>query len=542
MPPGWRRHLVTVAVAAGCLLRLYGVERPLDYRSLSLWHEADYTEIARTFAREDLDISEPRIDWRGDSSGKVEMELPLLPWLAAVSRRMLGTDERVMRCLSLGASLAALLLFAGLARRRLPPSPAAFATACYALSPLAVYLATRMQPEASMSLLVLLAAGALWRWYEEPTAGRLLLAAGALGAAILVKEPAAFLGLTFAWLVCRRLGWRALRDWRVYLAAAIALVPAAAWYGWAYRFWILDGNSLGLSNEAHLIGADVLVRRGLFGNAWVEAAEVFTPFGLVLAAAGFRLARQRLEPAVAWYLSALLFYFIAGRTAGAGWAFYYHCLSIAPACLLMGAGAWALEERGDRGEGAVSTRRATATASVATEADGRASRLGGWQRAKRASRLLPAAVLVSLAATSGWLLARREGAVEAVGTEVAESRDRALCAARFAGAIPPRERIAVCGLDGRDAGGHPVAFNDPTFFAFADRKGFVYERRQESLPTLEALRRRGARYWIVAEKDLHHPDLGRAAVDRAFRRLDTCPAGYALYDLGPRAPAARRRR
>jgi hypothetical protein len=528
MPRGWGRWVATTAVAAGCLLRVYGVERPLDYRSLSLWHEADYTEIARNF--EDLDVFAPRIDWRGDSSGKVEMELPLLPWLAAVSRRTLGSDERVMRILSLGASLAALLLFARLARRVLPPAPAAFATACFALSPLAVYLATRMQPEAWMSLLVLVAAGALWRWYEEPATGRLLGAAGALAAAILIKEPAAFLGLAFAWLVWRRLGWRALRDWRVYLAAAIALAPAVAWYSWAYHFWVLDGNSLGLSNEAHLIGPDVLVRRGLLGNALVEAAEVFTPFGLVLAGTGFRLARRRLEPAVAWYLSALLFYFIAGRTAGAGWAFYYHCLSVAPACLLMGAGAWALEERGEPA--------AAVAAPVATA--GRAGRAGGWAAAARSSVLLRAAVLVSLAAMSCLLLARRDGVVEAAGTEVADSRARAICAARFAAAIPPRERIAVSGLDGRDAGGHPVAFNDPTFFAFADRKGFVYERGRGSLSTLEALRRRGARYWIVAEKDLDRPALGRAAVDRRFRRLDTCPAGYALYDLGQRAPGAGR--
>ncbi|MBV8202307.1 MAG: glycosyltransferase family 39 protein, partial [Acidobacteria bacterium] len=270
-------------IAAGCLLRLYGVERPLDYRSLSLWHEADYTEIARNFAREDLDPLAPRIDWRGDSSGKVEMELPLLPWLAGLSRRALGTDERVMRALGAAAALAALAVFAGLARRVLPRPGAIFAIACFALSPLAVYLATRIQPESVVVLLALLAAGGIWRWFEQPTTGRLLAAAAALGAAILVKEPAALLGLTFAWLIWRRLGRQALREWRVYLAAGIALAPAAAWYAWAYHFWVVDGNSLGLSDETHLIGLDVLLRRGLFGNARIEIGEVFTPLGLVLA-------------------------------------------------------------------------------------------------------------------------------------------------------------------------------------------------------------------------------------------------------------------
>jgi 4-amino-4-deoxy-L-arabinose transferase-like glycosyltransferase len=504
MPPTWRRYAAPIIIAAGCLLRLYGVDRPLDYRSLSLWHEADYTEIARNFAREDLDPLEPRIDWRGDSSGKVEMELPLLPWLAALSRRALGTDERVMRALSSAASLATLLLFARLARRVLPRPGAHFATACFALSPLAVYLATRMQPEPAMVLLEVVAASTIWRWYEQPATGRLLAAAAALAAAILVKEPAALLGLTFAWLIWRRLGWQALRDWRVYLAAFVALAPAIAWYAWAYHFWVVDGNSLGLSDEAHLIGPDVLLRRGLFGNARIEIGEVFTPLGLLLVAVGFRLARRRLEPAVAWYLSTLLFEFLAGRTAGADWAFYYHCLAVAPACLLMGAGAQVLSERA-AGAGA---------------------------------GLLQAGVLASLALVAGLLLARRDGLLGAASTSVGETRDKAICAAQFAALIPPQGRIAVSGIDGSDAGGHRIAFSDPTFFAFADRKGFVYQHRDSSLAALAALRRRGARYWIVAKSDLDRSSLGRPAVERTFTRMAACPAGYALYDLAPRPPLA----
>ena len=530
---GRRRYLFPIIIAAGCLLRLYGVDRPLDYRSLSLWHEADYTQIARNYAREDLDPLEPRIDWRGDSSGKVEMELPLLPWLAALSRLALGADERVMRALSAAASLATLLIFARLARRVLPRPGASLATACFALSPLAVYLATRMQPEAVMVFFEVLAASALWRWYEQPATGRLLAAAAALGAAILVKEPAALFGLTFAWLIWRRLGWQALRDWRVHLAALVALAPAVAWYAWAYHFWAVDGNSLGLSDEAHLVGPDVLLRRGLLGNARVEILEVFTPFGLVLAAAGHRLAWRRLEPAVAWLLATLLFLVVAGRTAGAGWAFYYHCLAVAPACLLMGAGAQVLVEREGRA-GAAGGKAAGGKAAAGTTA--------GAGVATGAGRLLRAAALACLALVAGWLLARRDGLLGAASSSVAEARDRALCAAQFAAVIPPQGRIAVSGIDGSDAGGHRVAFSDPTFFAFADRKGFVYQHRDGSLATLAALRRRGARYWIAAASDLDRAELGRAVVERAFTRLATCPAGYVLYDLTPPRGGAPARR
>ena len=44
---------------------------------------------------------------------------------------------------------------------------------------------------------------------------------------------------------------------------------------------------------------------------------------------------------------------------------------------------------------------------------------------------------------------------------------------------------------------------------------------------------------IVAESDLDGPRLDRAAVDQAFRRLASCPRGYALYDLDAKPSAAR---
>ncbi len=515
--PGYR-GIQAIVLIVGCLLPLYGAGRRLDHRSLSLWHEADYTEIARNFAREDMDIRYPRIDWRRDSSGKVEMELPLVPWLAAVSTRLLGTDERVMRLLAAALSIATFLLFRDLAGRALTPlAPAAalFATAAYALSPLAVYLSTRMQPEPCMMFFLLLAGRAIWRWYDEPSTGRLLAAAAFLAAAILLKEPAASLGLLFAWLICRRRRLSALRDGRVYLAAAIALVPPIAWYAWAYRFWIVDGNSLGLSDEAHRLGLDILVRRGILGNAWVEAMDVFTPLGLVLGFLGLRYAWRRIEPAAIWYASALVFYLVAARTAGAGWAFYYHCLSIAPACLLMGAGAGVLQERW-------AVRRPGGAA--------------GRRRALPLRAALPALVLASLAAMTAYRLAQRDGLLDAASTGVRTTQRRMSCAAELARRIPAAGRIAVRGLNGADGKGHAIAYSDPTFFAFADRKGFVYEERNASVATLEALARRGARYWIVAEGDLDRPPFDRATLDRTFSRLATCADGYALYDLATPRP------
>src|SRR5205807_3005406 len=173
------------------------------------------------------------------------------------------------------------------------------------------------------------------------------------------------------------------------------------------------------------------------------------------AAAGWRWAWRRLEPVVAWYASALIFYVLAGRTAGASWAFYYHCLSVAPACLLMGAGTQAMTERaaaaalGERTAAAAPGERA-AVKSPGERAAAAASTAPRHSRrrpaAARVADLLGAAVLLSLGAVTVYLLAERDGAVAAVHSGVEETRRRVACARQFAAAIPPGELIVVRGL------------------------------------------------------------------------------------------------
>src|SRR5262249_56192786 len=72
-------------------------------------------------------------------------------------------------------------------------------------------------------------------------------------------------------------------------------------------------------------------------------------FGLVgwrvgLAAGGG--ARVWSEPVLVWYGGVCIFYIVAACTTAMYWAFYYHCVSVAPACLLMGAGVAAFDRGG----------------------------------------------------------------------------------------------------------------------------------------------------------------------------------------------------
>jgi hypothetical protein len=497
-----RPWLLIAVLVLGCAVRFATVDRPFDHRSLAPWREADYLSIARAFDREGLDPLHPRVDWREDTPGYAEMELPVLPWIAALGYRLLGEHEQILRALSALASAAALLAFARLARRVVPGPGALLAIAAFAANPLLVQFAGAMQPDELMVLFTVLAMDALWRWLDEGRESLLLRACALAAAAILAKAMAAYLGFVFAYLILRKRGPGALREPRIWIGAALALAPPLAWYAWAHHFYVSTGLSLGVSNEHHAISW-ALIRaplRPLVGNLKIELFSVFAIAGIPLAGCAFLLPWRRIEPAVAWYLGIALAYLLAADTSGDEWSFYYHAISAPPACLLVGLGLAGVWER------------------AARVGEPRASRL----------RALGAALGVAAIALAAYRSERL-----AYGWRDAQPQLEAYyrCARELAPSVPRGGRIVVRGGEERDEHGHPIAWNESMAFAWMDRQGFNYPKEEFGVAALDAIAARGGRYWLAQP-----PDLGDAAirseVERRYRLLARCD-GYALYDLAP---------
>ena len=451
-----RRRIAVAAILiaiAGGALRVMTIHRPLNHQLANSWREADYVQIARNFDREGMNILYPRIDWRGDTPGFVEMELPLTPWLAAAGYRLFGYHEQFLRIISAAFSLFAMLLFYAVARDALSRVGALIAFSAFAFNPLLVRLSGSMQPEPLMIACVILTAYHAFRFDRNGRTRSLVLAAAATAVAGLAKAPGVYVGAILAFVCLRRFGLGALARPTVWLAATIAVTPVYLWYTWASQFWIEYGNSLGVSNESHWITTSLLwPPTFLRGNLVTEFILVWSPIGWGLGIVAMQKSRRRGAARIAaiWYTAAWIFYLAAAGTSGDNWALYYHCISVPPACLLIGLGAVAMRGRSVPGQ--------------PEHQDIRPRRLSP-------RRIAVAAVMLTLLALAGTTYFRIHSRDHA--EDLKQLHD---CAMQIESLIPADGQIVVRGGRSVDEFGSPVAFNEPMLFAWLDRRGFNYPK------------------------------------------------------------------
>jgi 4-amino-4-deoxy-L-arabinose transferase-like glycosyltransferase len=555
---GW---LFAAIFVLGAGVRAIDLWRPVDGRVRESWRESDEAAIARNYAREGMNILYPRIDWRGDGPGFVEMEFPLFPWTIAVLYKTFGFHEVLGRILAYTLALATLAVFLALAFRLLPWRGALAAGLFFTLSPLIVRISNALQPEALTLLAYIAAAYAFVRWIEardsgDSGVGWWLTAAVATALAILAKATAAHIGLLFAVMLWRQRRWATLRDPLVWLFAVIALGPSLLWYDHAHALWLTYGNSLGLSNEQHWIGSDVF-RESSFtlGLITAELFYAWTPFGAVTATYGLASAPHApaARVAVPWLIGAVLFYVAAIRTTANSWALYYHVFSVAPVALLFGLGVSQLARLRWR-PAAVAVIAATTigAAAVLSYVVVHALPIGfnSSRPVKMGAIALVVAFGVAVLVANRWgpggarrspLLAMLAGAAAPV-TIVLLAAQVALdvhphpeigsfAAARvFAPRIPPGTLILSSGGPCSTTMARYVAYNQSFMFYWLDRKGFDVCVEQQSMTRIEDYVRRGARFFVANESLVASQPGFAVALSRRYPLLAESH-GWSLYAL-----------
>jgi hypothetical protein len=203
-------------------------DRLLGYHHFRQAHTA---MTARNFAFHEPNILRPTID--GVTYGKdlYLNEFPLYPYLLGQLWRAFGERLWIGRLLSVFFTVLALWFFYKLLRRfiedRWVPD---LALLVLGITPVISYFARSLQRQ-SLFLFVLVA-GIFYvvRYLDERRWWDLCLGAVGLAVAILLNPFAVYIALPLAWYGLKTDGRRLFQRWMLYPAAAIAVLPAAAWY------------------------------------------------------------------------------------------------------------------------------------------------------------------------------------------------------------------------------------------------------------------------------------------------------------------------
>ncbi len=352
-----RRGLCLVLVALlSLLVHAKGLTAPL--LDLHYHRQVNTASIARGYWRDARPIQEPRIDWDGASDRLAATELPVYMWVYGKLWPVAGLGEKWGRLLSVAASLLTALLLFILFEKEFGREAALWGASLFSLLPVEAYFGRTVQPEAT-ALLALIGALVFWsRCLENDRpwgawAGATFCAFIAVG----LKLPYAHILIPLAGLTWRKLGRRAVTDWRMHAAGLLSMGGAIAWYLRVRNgVYVVPTHANDYTNLLAYSRLLYFVQFQIFSRI---PELVMTYAGFVFFAVGAReiLGRRRDAFWLAWFFGAV-FHLLA--MSGYSHSHEYTALPLAPvAAGLIGVGVVRL-----RGKAAAAPNRAFAYAGL----------------------------------------------------------------------------------------------------------------------------------------------------------------------------------
>lgn len=224
---------IGVILFVALLLRVQYLHDPLlDHPN---WRQGDTASIARNFAQLQYNLLDPQTDYDGPPPNYVELELQILPFLAATLYKVFGVHEVFGRLLSIAFSLATVGVVALFARRLYGSAFAGItAAAFFAVFPGSVYYGRTFTPDGAMVFFLTAALYACFCFLTEDArlAPRPLARSAALLTFAYLAKPVAVLAvLPLAGMMWERI--RARRIWRPTAYAVLLAIPL-------FILWLYD--------------------------------------------------------------------------------------------------------------------------------------------------------------------------------------------------------------------------------------------------------------------------------------------------------------
>lgn len=492
-------------IALGILIQIPLIFKPFTDAAGGTWRQTDTASIAYHFLVNGFRILYPQIYWGGSGPGYVEAEFQLYPFIVALLYAGFGEHLWLGRLVSFVFSTLTIITFFLFARKVLKLPATLWSLILFVFSPLFLRLGTAFMPEATVMFFYVAALYLFYRWLDEQQSLLLFLASASTALAILVKPTSSHIGLIFALLAIERYGGSIVKNWRAWLAAVICVLPGVLYYWHAHNLYSEYGNTFGL-----LSGGDSKLGNLYYwlsphfykGVAGTEVAWVFTPLAVPVFLIGFFQSLRRRQTILLFSVITIgIYYLIVARYSGYGRGTQYHIYMIPFAALGFGAGI-------------------------------------DWLASHKRCRLGVFGVLMAIAsiiALVAWSAHSYGGMLRS-----AEPEDLIACAKCVQKLVPADSRIIVSTTgqsEVMDIPGIPIPDNyqEPMLFFYSQRYGWSLPADWLAPGKIEELRREGASYYVVFNRDLilTHPDVGDYLAASARQVGPGIESGCGIYQFEP---------
>jgi len=191
------------------------------------WRQPDTHSMIVNLIEDSFNVFRPQLNYDGPKPNYAELEFPVYAFVSAVLYLIFGESFIIPRLISLVFfTLSAYYLYL-LMRKYFSFTISVLSMAIYSLLPISLFYSRAIIPDPSMMFFLISGYYYFTKWYE--TDKGLFLSAVLISFGILTKPPVAFIGLAALILCIQKFGAAFIREKRLWLYAAITLLPCAAW-------------------------------------------------------------------------------------------------------------------------------------------------------------------------------------------------------------------------------------------------------------------------------------------------------------------------
>jgi 4-amino-4-deoxy-L-arabinose transferase-like glycosyltransferase len=272
-----------------------------------LWRQTDTESIARNFIKYRFNIFYPQLNYDGVPPIYVQLEFQITTFLIAILYKIFGYHIWLARLVPISFFMLSVYFLYLIAKRFFSLPQALVVIIIYSMLPLNIYFSRAIMPEASLLCFFNGAFYFFIKWRDDERFSTLITAALFMCIAISQKPPAAFMGLAMIGICYEKFRFKLLKQWQLWVFAAISLIPNAIYFTWL--------GTIATQKFVNGIAAKHIIPKFYTAMTSPEAYKFYTTslpeaFGnavLVLAIIGiFTVLSKKERPILYWAMAMLL--------------------------------------------------------------------------------------------------------------------------------------------------------------------------------------------------------------------------------------------